>query len=90
MLIIGRFVQNLERQESALLPNCNVKRLELQAEVIEIEGRIANGCDSKSLSHTLNQSFIEPLEKLNSAKMVKCFKIGKLIFLLIYLFFLLW
>lgn len=62
-------LKNLERQESALLPNCNVKRLELQAEVIEIEGRIANGCDSKSLSHTLNQSFIEPLEKLNSAKM---------------------
>jgi len=73
MLIIGRFVQHLERQESEFQLNCNVTRLELQAEVIELEGRIASGCDSKSLSHSLNQSFIEPLEKLNSAKRVKKF-----------------
>lgn len=73
MLIIGRFVQHLERQESEFQPNCNVTRLELQAEVIELEGRIASGCDHKSLSHSLNQSFIEPLEKLNSAKRVKKF-----------------
>ncbi|XP_030945547.1 coiled-coil domain-containing protein 93 isoform X1 [Quercus lobata] len=63
-----QFVQHLERQESEFQLNCNVTRLELQAEVIELEGRIASGCDSKSLSHSLNQSFIEPLEKLNSAK----------------------
>ncbi|KAL4603719.1 hypothetical protein ACB092_10G144000 [Castanea dentata] len=61
-------LKHLERQESEFQPNCNVTRLELQAEVIELEGRIASGCDSKSLSHSLNQSFIEPLEKLNSAK----------------------
>lgn len=73
MLIIGRFVQHLERQESEFQPNCNVTHLELQAEVFELEGRIASGCDSKSLSHSLNQSFIEPLEKLNSAKKVKKF-----------------
>uniref|UniRef100_A0A7N2N5G1 Coiled-coil domain-containing protein 93 n=1 Tax=Quercus lobata TaxID=97700 RepID=A0A7N2N5G1_QUELO len=61
-------LKHLERQESEFQLNCNVTRLELQAEVIELEGRIASGCDSKSLSHSLNQSFIEPLEKLNSAK----------------------
>ncbi|KAM4086694.1 hypothetical protein ACJW30_10G121400 [Castanea mollissima] len=61
-------LKHLERQESEFQPNCNVTHLELQAEVIELEGRIASGCDSKSLSHSLNQSFIEPLEKLNSAK----------------------
>ncbi|XP_062165287.1 uncharacterized protein LOC133871863 isoform X2 [Alnus glutinosa] len=62
------FVQNLERQESEFQSNCSVKRSELQTDVIELEGRIANGCDSKSISHILNHSFIESLERLNSAK----------------------
>jgi hypothetical protein len=50
MLIIGSFVQDLERQESKFQSNCSVKRSKLQADVIELEGMIANGCDSKSIS----------------------------------------
>ncbi|XP_062165289.1 uncharacterized protein LOC133871863 isoform X4 [Alnus glutinosa] len=61
-------LKNLERQESEFQSNCSVKRSELQTDVIELEGRIANGCDSKSISHILNHSFIESLERLNSAK----------------------
>lgn len=72
MLIIGSFVQDLERRESEFQSNRSAKRSELQADVIELEGMIANGCDSKSISHILNNSFIESLEKLNSAKKVKC------------------
>lgn len=87
MLIIGSFVQNLERQESEFQSNCSVKRSELQTDVIELEGRIANGCDSKSISHILNHPFIESLERLNSAKKVKC--LVKRAHLFIYVFFLL-
>jgi hypothetical protein len=87
MLIIGSFVQNLERQESEFQSNCSVKRSELQTDVIELEGRIANGCDSKSISHILNHSFIESLERLNSAKKVKC--LVKRAHIFIYVFFLL-
>ncbi|KAB9235222.1 hypothetical protein FH972_027011 [Carpinus fangiana] len=59
---------DLERQESEFQSNRSVKCSEPQADVIELEGMIANGCDSKSISHILNHSFIESLEKLNSAK----------------------
>lgn len=61
-------LKDLERQESEFQSTCSATRSELQADVIELEGMIANGCDSKSISHILNHSFIESLEKLNSAK----------------------
>lgn len=59
-------------QESEFQSNCNVKTSRLQADVVELEGNIANGCDSKILSDSLDHSFMESLEELNSAKKVKC------------------
>ncbi|KAJ0031460.1 hypothetical protein Pint_12737 [Pistacia integerrima] len=54
----------LEKQESDLQSNCNAKRCELEAEVIELETKLAAGYDSNSLSDDLNES----IEKLNLVK----------------------
>lgn len=70
MGIIGMFVQNLKMQESEFQSNCNVKRSELQADVMELEGRIASDWNSKIPSDSLNHSLIESSEELHSAKKV--------------------
>lgn len=72
MHISGMFVQNLEMQESEFQSNCNVKRSELQADVIELEGRIASDWDGKIPSDSLNHSLVEYLEELHAAKKVNC------------------
>ncbi|KAK9273925.1 hypothetical protein L1049_018737 [Liquidambar formosana] len=60
-------LKSLERQESNFQSHCNAKHSELQAEVIELEERIASGNDSKNLSN-FDHSLCDSLEKLNSAK----------------------
>ncbi|KAG6649529.1 coiled-coil domain-containing protein 93 isoform X1 [Carya illinoinensis] len=61
-------LKNLEIQESEFQSNCNVKRSELQADVIELEGRIASDWDGKIPSDSLNHSLVESLEELHAAK----------------------
>ncbi|KAJ1420186.1 Coiled-coil domain of unkwon function DUF2037 [Sesbania bispinosa] len=61
-------LKDLERQENHFLFNRDSKHSELQAEISELERKIANECDSKSLSDGLLHSYSELLEKLNLMK----------------------
>ncbi|XP_044463115.1 coiled-coil domain-containing protein 93 isoform X1 [Mangifera indica] len=54
----------LEKKESDLQSNCNAQRCKLEAEVIELEKKLAAGYDGSSLSDDLSES----IEKLNLAK----------------------
>ncbi|KAJ1411004.1 Coiled-coil domain of unkwon function DUF2037 [Sesbania bispinosa] len=61
-------LKDLERQENHFLFNRDSKQSELQAEISELERKIANECDSQSLSDGLLHSYSELLEKLNLMK----------------------
>ncbi|XVF88187.1 hypothetical protein PTKIN_Ptkin19aG0030100 [Pterospermum kingtungense] len=58
----------LERQESKIRSDFDAKRSSLEAEVSDLEEKIATESDSETLSHGLDDSVNESLEKLNSAK----------------------
>ncbi|TYG38791.1 hypothetical protein ES288_D13G252500v1 [Gossypium darwinii] len=58
----------LERQESEIRCDFDEKRSSLEAEVSDLEEKIAAGSDSKMLSRGLDGSLNESLQKLNSAK----------------------
>ncbi|CAL5359050.1 unnamed protein product [Camellia sinensis] len=59
--------QALEMQESEHKSNCNAKYSKLQAEVNELENIIC-GNDDANVSHGINHSLYNSLERLNSAK----------------------
>lgn len=65
------FFQLLERQESEIRCDFDAKRSSLEAEVSDLEEKIAAGSDSKMLSRGLDDSLNESLQKLNTAKRVK-------------------
>ncbi|XP_057997806.1 uncharacterized protein LOC131176788 isoform X3 [Hevea brasiliensis] len=58
----------LERQESVLQSIYDDKRSQLQAEVNELEDKIAAAWDIETLSEDLDRVLSDSLEKLNSAK----------------------
>ncbi|KAJ7958721.1 Coiled-coil domain-containing protein 93 [Quillaja saponaria] len=68
LISLLELLKDIERQESDLRSDYDAKHSELQAEIIELEAKIASGCDSKDFSNQLNHSLSESHEKLNSAK----------------------
>lgn len=64
------FLQDLERQESEFQSYSNAKHSQLQAEIIGLEEKTANGYDSKSLTDGLDRSLSESVEVVNSATKV--------------------
>ncbi|XP_022749540.1 coiled-coil domain-containing protein 93 isoform X2 [Durio zibethinus] len=60
--------KTMERQESEIQSDFDAKRSSLEAKVSDLEENLANGSDSETLSHGLDDSINESLEKLNSAK----------------------
>ncbi|XP_022749541.1 coiled-coil domain-containing protein 93 isoform X3 [Durio zibethinus] len=61
-------LKTMERQESEIQSDFDAKRSSLEAKVSDLEENLANGSDSETLSHGLDDSINESLEKLNSAK----------------------
>lgn len=61
-------LKDLESQESVLQSDYDVKRTELEAEVCNLEEKIAAGMDSEGLCKDLDCLLSESLEKLNAAK----------------------
>ncbi|XP_061346252.1 uncharacterized protein LOC133291911 isoform X2 [Gastrolobium bilobum] len=61
-------LKDLERQEKHLQFSRDSKHSELQAEISELERKVANECDYKSLSDGLHHSSSELLEKLDLMK----------------------
>ncbi|XP_050883010.1 uncharacterized protein LOC127086306 isoform X3 [Lathyrus oleraceus] len=61
-------MKNLERKENSFLFNRDSKHSELQAEISELERKIANDYDSKSLTDELHHSFRESLERVDLMK----------------------
>ncbi|KAJ6913539.1 hypothetical protein NC651_015920 [Populus alba x Populus x berolinensis] len=59
---------DLESQEAVLQSDYDVKRTELEAEVCNLEEKIAAGMDSEGLCKDLDCLLSESLEKLNAAK----------------------
>ncbi|XP_028779327.1 coiled-coil domain-containing protein 93-like [Neltuma alba] len=68
LVMLLRSLKDLERQEYHFLSSRDAKHSEIQAEIGELEGKIANGCDSKILLDGLQHSLSESLGKLDSAK----------------------
>ncbi|KAF1871230.1 hypothetical protein Lal_00020022 [Lupinus albus] len=60
--------KKLERHENHFQSNRDSKHLELQDEISELERKIANGWDGKSLSDELHCSFSDLLERLDLTK----------------------
>ncbi|KAL4340415.1 hypothetical protein GQ457_08G002600 [Hibiscus cannabinus] len=58
----------LERQESEIRSDFDTKRSSLEAEVSDLEEKLATGSDSNMLSRGLDDSLNDSLQKLNSAK----------------------
>ncbi|CAL5435408.1 unnamed protein product [Camellia sinensis] len=67
LLSLSQSLKALEMQESEHKSNCNAKYSKLQAEVNELENIIC-GNDDANLSHGINHSLYNSLERLNSAK----------------------
>lgn len=65
---ILKSLKDLESQESVLQSDYDVKRTELEAEVCNLEEKIAAGMDSEGLCKDLDCLLSESLEKLNAAK----------------------
>ncbi|XWS27173.1 hypothetical protein CRYUN_Cryun26dG0092300 [Craigia yunnanensis] len=61
-------LKTLQRQESEIRSDFDAKRSSLEAEISDLEEKIAIGSDSETLSYGLDDSLNESLEKLNSAK----------------------
>lgn len=61
-------LKDLESQESVLQSDYDVKRTELEAEVCNLEEKIAAGMDSEGLCKDLDCLLSDSLEKLNAAK----------------------
>lgn len=61
-------LKDLESQESVLQSDYDVKRTELEAEVCNLEEKIAAGMDSEGLCKDLDCLLSESPEKLNAAK----------------------
>ncbi|XP_028086571.1 coiled-coil domain-containing protein 93 isoform X2 [Camellia sinensis] len=70
----------LEMQESEHKSNCNAKYSKLQAEVNELENIIC-GNDDANLSHGINHSLYNSLERLNSAKRELAVKLREIVLL---------
>ncbi|CAL5440441.1 unnamed protein product [Camellia sinensis] len=68
LLSLSQSLKALEMQESEHKSNCNAKYSKLQAEVNELENIISCGNDDANLSHGINHSLYNSLERLNSAK----------------------
>ncbi|CAK8568687.1 unnamed protein product [Lathyrus sativus] len=61
-------MKDLERKETSFLFNREAKHSELQAEISELERKVASDYDSKSLTDELHQSFSESLERVDRMK----------------------
>ncbi|XP_027356232.1 coiled-coil domain-containing protein 93 isoform X2 [Abrus precatorius] len=61
-------VQKLVSLMTSLKSNRDSKHLELQAEIGELERKIANDCENENLSDELHHSFSELIEKVNLMK----------------------
>ncbi|KAL1346837.1 uncharacterized protein [Arachis hypogaea] len=61
-------LKDLERQEDHFQSNCDSEHSELLAEINELEAKITNDCDSKSLSDGLHHSISELHEKVHLEK----------------------
>ncbi|OMO85832.1 hypothetical protein CCACVL1_09969 [Corchorus capsularis] len=61
-------LMTLERQESENRSDFDAKRSSLEAEISDLEEKMATGSDSEMLSHGLDDSLDKSVEKLNSAK----------------------
>lgn len=70
-ILVGKFdFQALERRELEFEANYFTRTSALLAEVADLEGKLANGCDSLSLSDALSDSLNEAEERLKLAKKV--------------------
>ncbi|CAI8599689.1 unnamed protein product [Vicia faba] len=61
-------MKDLERKENSFLFNRDAKHSELQAEISELERKIASDYDSKCLTDELHHSFSESLERVDLMK----------------------
>ncbi|KAF7830239.1 coiled-coil domain-containing protein 93 [Senna tora] len=68
LVTLMKSLKDLERQENHFQSSCDAKHSEIQAEISDLEGKLANGCDSQSLLDGLHHSLSESLERLNSAE----------------------
>ncbi|XP_054799604.1 uncharacterized protein LOC129304015 isoform X1 [Prosopis cineraria] len=79
LVVLLKSLKDLERQENHFLSNRDAKHSEIQAEISELEGKIANGCDSKILLDGLRRHLSESLENLDSAKKELATKTGDVV-----------
>ncbi|XP_028086570.1 coiled-coil domain-containing protein 93 isoform X1 [Camellia sinensis] len=77
---LSQSLKALEMQESEHKSNCNAKYSKLQAEVNELENIIC-GNDDANLSHGINHSLYNSLERLNSAKRELAVKLREIVLL---------
>ncbi|KAI4316272.1 hypothetical protein L6164_024269 [Bauhinia variegata] len=72
LIPLMKSLKDLEKQENHFQSNRDAKHSELQIKISELEEKIANGCDSKSLSdgslEKLDHCLSESLERLDLAK----------------------
>ncbi|XP_045806812.1 coiled-coil domain-containing protein 93 [Trifolium pratense] len=61
-------LKDLERKENHFLVDRDSKHSELQSEIDELERKLENECDSKSLTDGLQHSFSESLERVDLMK----------------------
>ncbi|KAK2446086.1 paramyosin protein [Trifolium repens] len=61
-------LKDLERKENQFIFNRDSKQSKLQSEIDELERKIENDCDSKSLTDGLQHSFSESLERVDLMK----------------------
>lgn len=73
--------QDLGKQESEFLSTCNVERIKLQDEIIELEGRLTGDHDCSSFLDSLDNLISGSQGELNSVKKV-IFFLPKVFFLL--------
>ncbi|KAF5936199.1 hypothetical protein HYC85_027328 [Camellia sinensis] len=81
LLSLSQSLKALEMQESEHKSNCNAKYSKLQAEVNELENIISCGNDDANLSHGINHSLYNSLERLNSAKRELAVKLREIVLL---------
>ncbi|KAL7166222.1 hypothetical protein ACSBR2_036997 [Camellia fascicularis] len=81
LLSLSQSLKALEMQESEHKSNCNAKYSKLQAEVNELENIISCGNDDTNLSHGINHSLYNSLERLNSAKRELAVKLREIVLL---------
>ncbi|KAH7524750.1 uncharacterized protein LOC107421287 [Ziziphus jujuba] len=68
LVALMRSLKDLEKQESHFLSYSKAKHSQLQAEIIGLEEKIANGYDNKSLMDGLDHSLSKSAEEVNLAR----------------------